>query len=290
LAPGIIKGFHTAHEYFPEAGARPTADVDAVLPPEHVPHAMAILRDAGFVSEYATRSGSKSEWVPPGHDGEVRSHELWHARNPWKLDVHDGLNFAAIMQVVQTRQTPAFAEVLHIGGVPLRVCDPNELISVLATHGSTEIYSQRLLRLVELVLVVRRAESLGRLDWSEVEASLARRGTRRFAYPLLTLVEQLAPNSVPAPVLARLRSDTTRRIREVTSRFTPTAPILDERFSLSERLLWASGVRATARRFWRMISPLEGASLRARWLAYRHRATRVVSMLFGRPGSGDDTR
>ena len=76
----------------------------------------------------------------------------------------------------------------------------------------------------------------------------------------------------------------------VTSRFTPTAPILDERFSLSERLLWASGVRATARRFWRMISPLEGASLRARWLAYRHRATRVVSMLFGRPGSGDDTR
>jgi len=228
--------------------------------------------------------------VPPDHDGGVRSHELWHARNPWKLDLHDGLNFAAIMQVVQTRQTPAFAEVLHIGGVPLRVCDPNELISVLATHGSTEIYSQRLLRLVELVLVVRRAESLGRLDWSEVEASLARRGTRRFAYPLLTLVQQLAPNTVPAPVLARLRSDTTRRIREVTSRFTPTAPILDERFSLSERLLWASGVRATARRFWRMISPLEGASLRARWLAYRHRATRVVSMLFGRPGSGDDTR
>ena len=290
LAPGIIKGFHTAHEYFPEPGARPTADVDAVLTPEHVPHAMAILRDAGFVSEYATRSGSKSEWVPPDHDGAVRSHELWHARNPWKLDLHDGLNFAAIMQVVQTRQTPAFTEVLHIGGVPLRVCDPNELISVLATHGSTEIYSQRLLRLVELVLVVRRAESLGRLDWSEVEASLARRGTRRFAYPLLTLVEQLAPNTVPAPVLARLRSDTTRRIREVTSRFTPTAPILDERFSLSERLLWASGVRATARRFWRMISPLEGASLRARWLAYRHRATRVVSMLFGRPGSGDDTR
>jgi hypothetical protein len=290
LAPGIIKGFHTAHEYFPEAGARPTADVDLVLAPEHVPRATEILRDAGFVSEYATRSGSKSEWMPPDHDGIVRSHELWHARNPWKLDLHDGLNFAAIMQVVHTRQTPTFADVLHIAGVPLRVCDPNELISVLATHGSTEIYSQRLLRLVELVLVVRRAESIGRLDWNEVEASLARRGTRRFAYPLLTLVEQLAPNTVPAPVLVRLRSDTTRRIREVTSRFTPTSPILDERFSLSERLLWASGIRATVRRFWRMLSPLEGAPLRARWLAYRHRAARLVSILFARPGSGDDTR
>jgi hypothetical protein len=161
---------------------------------------------------------------------------------------------------------------------------------VLATHGSTEIYSQRLLRLVELVLVVRRAGSIGRLDWHEVEASLARRGTRRFAYPLLTLVEQLAPDTVPAPVLARLHSDTTRRIRDVTSRFTPTSPVLDERFSLSERLLWASGVRATVRRFWRMLSPLEGAPLRARWLAYRHRAVRVLSMLIGRPRSGDDTR
>src|SRR3954464_7098549 len=40
LAPGVIKGFHTAHEYFPEAGARPTADVDVVVAPEHVPRAM----------------------------------------------------------------------------------------------------------------------------------------------------------------------------------------------------------------------------------------------------------
>jgi hypothetical protein len=288
LAPGVIKGFHTAHVYFPEPGARPTSDVDVVVAPEHVPRAMEILRDAGFVREYALGSGAKSEWLPPDHDGAVRSHELWHVGNPWKFDLHDGLSFAAIIQVVQTRQTPIFADVLRIDDVSLRVCDPNELISVIATHGSTEIYSQRLLRLVELVLVVRRAESHGRLDWGEVEAFLDRRGTRRFAYPMLTLVEQLAPRTVPTPVLAHLRADTTRRIRDVTSRFTSTSPILDERFSLSERLLWASGVRATARRFWRMISPLEGVPLGARLNAYRHRAARLLSIIAGRSRAGDD--
>jgi len=288
LAPGVIKGFHTAHVYFPEPGARPTADVDVVVAPEQLPRAMEILRDAGFTREYSVASGAKSEWLPPDHDDAVRSHELWHVGNPWKLDLHDGLNFAAIMQVVQARQTPTFADLLRIDDVSLRVCDPNELISVLATHGSTEIYSQRLLRLVELVLVARRAESHGRLDWSEVDASLDRRGTRRFAYPLLTLVEQLAPRTVPTPVLARLRADTTRRICDVTGRFTPTSPILDERFSLSERLLWASGFRATARRLWRMISPLEGVPLGTRVNAYRHRAARLLSIIAGRSRAGDD--
>lgn len=290
LAPGIIKGFHTAHEYFPEPGARPAADIDVVVAPEHVPRAMEMLRDAGFTSEYITRSGSKSEWAPPDHDGVVRSHALWHVRNPWKLDLHDGLNFAVIVQEVRRRQPAALSDVLHIDGVPLRVCEPNELIAVLATHGSTEIYSQRLLRLVELVLVVRRAESLGRLDWDAVDASLAGRETRRFAYPLLTLAEQLAPGTVAAPVLARLRADTSRRVHAVTSRFTPTSPILEERFSLSERLLWASGVRAILRRLWRMVSPLEVAPGGARWRVYRHRASRLVSIILGRAGSGDDAR
>ena len=289
LAPGVIKGFHTAHEYYPEPGARSTADIDVVVAPEHVPRAIEILRDAGFVSEYVYASGAKSEWKLGDADDHVWSHEIWHARTPWKLDLHDGLNFAAIIQVVHTRQTAVLADVLQIDGVPLRICDPNELIAVLATHGSTEIYLHRLLRLVELVLVIRRAESLGRLDWDAVDASLGSRRTRRFAYPLLVLTEQLAPGSVPAQVIARLRADTTRRIRDVTSRFTPTSPILELRFSLSQRLLWTSGVRATVRRLWRMVSPVEGATVRARWVVLRHRAIRLLSMVARRslrpPGS-----
>ena len=38
--------------------------------------------------------------------GDVWSHELWHVRNRWKLDLHDGLNFASVLQNVRAPQVP----------------------------------------------------------------------------------------------------------------------------------------------------------------------------------------
>lgn len=277
LAPAVIKGFHTAHAYFPEPGARPMADVDVVVAPEHVTRAVAILREAGLVTEGRAPRAHKSEWTRAGEE-KVWSHELWHARSTWRVELHDGLNFNAVVANVDVPQTPTLGDVMTIDGVALRVADPNELISLVATHGSTELYSQRLLRVVELVLIARRAKELRQLDWAAVEEHLARRRTLPFAYPLLVLVEQLAPGTVDWSALSRVRGATTRRIREVTERFTPTAPILDEPFSLSERLLWVSGVRGTLRRLWRMVAPLERASARARLLTYHDRVIRLVTM------------
>ena len=276
LAPAVIKGFHTAHAYYPEPGARPMADVDVVVAPEHVARAVEILREAGFASE-GRAPAHKSEWTRP-NDEKVWSHELWHARSTWRIELHDGLNFNAVVANVDTPQTPTLRDVMTLDGVALRVADPNELIALVATHGSTELYSQRLLRLVEVVLIARRARALGQLDWSAVEENLARRRALPFAYPLLVLVEQLAPGAVDWRALGRVRDATTRRIREVTERFTPTAPILDEPFSLSERLLWVSGVRGTLRRLWRMVAPLEHASARMRLLTYHDRVIRLFSM------------
>jgi hypothetical protein len=279
LRPGVIKGFHTAHAYFPEPGARPFNDVDVVIPPEAVAHAERLLTEAGFVAEQRLGTTTyKREWLPPDGPGEVWSYELWHARSRWKLDLHDGLNFDAVLQNVATPQVPRFAHVLMLDGVTLHVADPNELIALLAAHASTEIYSQRLLRLVELVLVMRRATALGTLDWRAVESSLAERGSLRFAYPMLALVERLAPDTVETTLLARLSVATTARARALTSTLSPTAPILDERFSLRGRLIWASGLRATMRRLWRMVAPLEGASRSRQLRTYRHRAIRLLTL------------
>ena len=55
LEPGVIKGFHTAHAYFPEPGARPFYDVDVVVPPAAIAHAERLLGEAGFVAEQASR-------------------------------------------------------------------------------------------------------------------------------------------------------------------------------------------------------------------------------------------
>lgn len=281
LAPGVIKGFHTAHAYFPEPGARPYHDVDVVVAPDAIVETERILRDAGFSADVRVgRASYKREWFPPDGRGEVWSHELWHARSRWKLDLHDGLNFAAVQQNVGTPQTPRFTDTLHLDGVTLRVADPNEVIAMHAAHASTELYSQRLMRLVELVLVARRAASLGTLDWSAVESSLAERESLPFAYPMLKLAGELAPDAIDAALLARLAIATTSRARIVTSGLTATSPILDTRFSLRQRLIWAAGVRGTLRRLWLMLAPLEGADMRGRLRTYRHRAIRLLS--FGR--------
>ena len=279
LEPGVIKGFHTAHAYFPEPGTRPFADVDVVVPPAAIAQAERLLREAGFVGERRIGTTTyKREWLPPDGPGDVWSYELWHARSRWKLDLHDGLNFLEVLKNERTPQVPRFAEALMLDGVTLRVADANESIALLAAHASTELYSQRLLRLVELVLVVRRTTALGTLDWRAVESSLAERGSLRFAYPMLALTERLAPNTVDGALLARLSSATTARARAVTAVLSPTAPILGASFSLRERLIWASGLRATLRWVWRMIGPLEGASRSSQLRTYRHRAMRLLRL------------
>jgi len=291
LEPGVIKGFHTAHSYFPEPGARPFADVDVVVPPAAIPEAERLLLGAGFVPEGRTGGiGYKREWLPPEGRGDVWSYEIWHARSRWKLDLHDGLNFDQVQRNVRTLQTPRFTDVLQMDGMTLRTADANELIALLATHASTELYSQRLLRLVELVLVVRRATTLGTLDWTAVESSLAERDALRFAYPMLTLAERLAPGTVNRELLAHLSRATTPRARAVTSALSPTAPILDSGFSLRHRLIWAQGARATLRWAWSMIAPLDGASRRDQLRTYRHRAMRLLRLGGARRSRSDAAR
>ena len=279
LEPGVIKGFHTAHAYFTEPGARPFADVDVVVPPAAIEEAERLLTEAGFRPDPRTGGmGYKREWIPPGGRGDVWSYELWHARSRWKLDLHDGLNFDSVVRNVRTPQTPRFTDVLRLDGLSLRIPDPNELIAALAAHASTELYSQRLLRCVELVLVVRRASALSTLDWKAVESSLAERDSLRFAYPMLTLTERLAPGTVDGDLLTRLWNATTPRARAVTSALSPTAPILDSGFSLRRRLIWARGPTAALRWLWSMIAPLEGVSRRDQLRTYRHRAMRLLRL------------
>ena len=291
LEPGLIKGLHSAHAYFPEPGARPFADVDVVVPPAAIAHAERLLGDAGFVPEQRLGTTTyKREWLPPDGPGDVWSYEVWHARSRWKLDLHDGLNFREVLEYVRTPQVPRFTDVLTIDGVTFRVADPNESIALFAAHASTELYSQRLLRLVELVFVVRRATALGTLDWGAVESSLAERGSLQFAYPMLALAERLVPDTVDVALLARLAMATTARARVVTSSLSPTAPILDASFSLRERLIWASGLRATMRWMWRMVVPLEGASRSRQLRTYRHRAMRLLTLGRSRRSHSDAAR
>ena len=102
---------------------------------------------------------------------------------PWRLDLHDGSELPEVIKYVRTPQAPRFADVLHAGRRPAPRLRRQRADRGARHARSTELYSHRLLRLVELVLVVRRATTLG-------TPRLGRGGRRRspsrglkFAYP-----------------------------------------------------------------------------------------------------------
>jgi hypothetical protein len=75
----------------------------------------------------------------------------------------------------------------------------------------------------------------------------------------------------------------------VTSRLSPTAPILDRGFSLRGRLIWTLGALATLRWVWSMIAPLEGVSRADQLRTYRHRTMRLLRLGFSGRSGGDAT-
>lgn len=75
---------------------------------------------------------------------------------------------------------------LHLATLARRIdawLGTGELVTFLALHASHHIHLLPLVRLVELVLVVRRDASNRLLDWSELMDLLERSDTARFVYP-----------------------------------------------------------------------------------------------------------
>ena len=78
---------------------------------------------------------------------------------------------------------------------------------------SGELFSSRLLRLVELVLVIRKDDERDPLDWAAVTEHLRSANALRFAYPAFTLVERLAPGTIDERALGARRCCTMRGAR-----------------------------------------------------------------------------
>jgi hypothetical protein len=282
IRPAIIKGFHTSYEYFAEPGLRPMSDVDVVVPPDAILDSEEAFRAAGFTASAVIVRPYKRDWYPPGDDGRLWSFEVFDARDRWKIELHDGLNFGYL---------PSFGfrldgglhsgTVRRVQGVPVRTAGQPLLTAILAAHLSTELYGMRLLRLVELVYVIRRDREFGLLDWNAFETLLEESGATRFVFPALALVEKLVPGTVDAGILARGRRASTRLTRLVADRFTPTSPILEDRFVLTESLMWPANARDLVRCVANWLNPVPGRPWREVVAMYYSRLRRLLS---GRAG------
>lgn len=277
VTPTVLKGLHTGHVYFPEPGVRPLADVDAYVTPDAAARAEQVLLANGF--QPGDEGGRfKRDWYPSRGSTRIRSFEFWHVRSPWKLELHQALELGTLIRhrVRLEEMTPLTAPwdglgvALHVVPQPLRLV-------VHAVHLSSELTSARLLRLVEMILMVRRDTASGALDWSAAMDLLARTGAMRFAYPALGLAEQLAPGTIPGELVARAHQRSTPIARSVVARLTPATPILHDRVAFSERLMWEPGALGIARRVVEMFLPTPGVPWRKGLLIYRSRLSRLVT-------------
>jgi hypothetical protein len=275
VQPAVLKGFHTAHVYFPEPGVRPLGDVDLYVEPHFVARAESAIGNAGFHSR--TNSAKfKSDWYPEADTQPVQSLEYWHQLSPWKIELHTALDFGTLIRHgVQLETGMPLNEIWCGLGIPLRVAPQPLLLVGVATHASGELHASRLLRLIELTWMIRRDESSGVLDWSAVEELLERTGATRFAYPAFTLVEQLAPGTIKPSILTHLARRSTRIARAVVRELTPATPILNERTSIAERLMWEPGILGLIRRVLEMFLPAPGVSLQDVITIYRSRAHKL---------------
>jgi hypothetical protein len=278
VTPTVIKGFHTAYHYFPEPGVRPISDVDVVVAPKEIRQAEEVLRAVGFTPSAFIVKPYKRDWYPPDDDGALWSFEVFDARDRWKLELHDGPNFGYLASFgFRLAGGIDSSRPWSVQGVPVLTPAQPLLTAVLAAHLSAELYTRRLLRLVELVYVIRRDREAGLLQWNAFEALLHDCDATRFVYPALSLVERLVPGTIDTGVLARGRRASTRLTRLVSDRFTATSRVLEDRFVLADALMWAASGPQVVRSVANWMNPLPGRPWREVVGLYHSRVRRLLS-------------
>jgi hypothetical protein len=255
IVPIVLKGFHTGRAYFGEPGARPMADVDLLVAPHEVAQSEKALESAGFRAHSDALRPYKRDWLGPDVEDRVYSVERSDPRSKWALELHASLD-RVYHPGVAARLDAERAHTRHfdVAGRSLFVLAPAQTVVYLACHSSQELDSMRLIRIYELVAVIRAERAAGRLDWSEVIAILERTGAAGFTYPALALVEDLAPQTVDAGVLALARHASTAAARHTVPRLAPAGGSVDERAVLRQ-MMWTRGVVGVLQRFLRLFWP-----------------------------------
>jgi hypothetical protein len=257
VVPTVVKGFHTAHDVFPEPGARPASDLDLVVGPQELTTAERALREAGFTPRQVLARPYTCEWTPAGESAQPRSLDLTHVDNPWGVDLHASFDrdFGGVRTVSLVRTASEATLGWLAAGREVRVLREPWLTAYLALHASQELKNLTLLRLIELVWVIRRGVGSGALQWEAFERLLASERAAAYVHPGLELAERLAPGTVPRELRARIAREAPARVRAVVDRLGPASAQRLESVSLEESFMWAVGAAGHARRIGRVLWP-----------------------------------
>jgi hypothetical protein len=288
ITPIALKGFHVARAFHDEPGVRPAADVDLLVPPAQIPDAESALRDAGFEPSKARKTRPYNfHWIPVGISPHSFSVEGVDERNRWEIDLHDSFERRVGAWTVSLDPERVHVHPFVVSGRSLLAPSQPLLLLALACQLSSELKSMRLMRLVDLVLVIRSDRARGQLDWNQVMSHVSRVGCAKLAYPALTLAEQLAPGLVDSALLAQLHSASNRWIRASVARMSPSGGSSDKT-SLTDALMWARGPVDAAKILANLAVRGEPFSLRAVVKSLRVLLRRIRAGMFS-VGHADET-
>ena len=187
VEPVVIKGLHTGAVYFPDPGTRPAADIDLLVRPADRGQAVEALGKAGFVESRRTRYAARSEWRPIDLPHRVHSLELTHIDNPWSVDLHTALERWYFRGLRRGLGDEPFDHTIgvSISGTTVRVLAQPYVTAFLALHASYDLVQMQLVRLVELVLVIRADLRKRAFDWAAFATLIRETGIERFVQPAL---------------------------------------------------------------------------------------------------------
>lgn len=270
----VLKGGDTAFRYFPAPETRPAADLDLLVPFDWSRAAAEVLAGEGLAC--IKRRARETSWANPCESREPKSLWLAHADDPWSVDLHSSLDFSAspgAAMVTLDRAEPFASREQWALDPSVRVLSQPLLLLHLAVHASGGLHSLTMLRMVEIVLVIRQDQAAGRLDWDEFFAVAVQTGGLGAVYPALTMCDMLAPGIIPERIVDRSGAAMPSRARAVVDRLEPATAHRVERASVAEHFMWAAGAGGWLRQLRSDLLP-GAASLRRTYEARFYRLLR----------------
>lgn len=272
----VLKGGHTAYLYFPVPETRPASDLDLLVPAERRGEAAAAFADLGMMM--LDRGSRESTWADADQRREPRSLWLLHADDPWSVDLHSSLDFSASAgaSTVNLDRAAPFESAERWPLDPFAQVLPQPLLLLhLAVHASGGLHSLTMLRMVEIVLVVRKDLASGALSWDEFLELATRTGGLGAAYPALSMGEKLVRGTIPGEILERCATAAPARARAVVDRLEPSIAHRVDRASIGEHFMWVGGPSGWLRQLWSDVAA-DTRSLRRTWSIYEARLYRLL--------------
>lgn len=248
----VLKGMHTAQTYFPEPGTRPVSDIDLLVRRTDAVAANAFLARRGFHA--IVRNSKETTWRPPSGVEVPRTLRFVHTDDPWAIDLHHSIGSTTHGTRLDAAAARFFATRLATAAGPHGLTQPFLLLH-LAAHASENLQSLTLVRIVELVLVIRRDVTSSKLDWNEFLAEAARARALGLVYPALHFAALLSPNTIPEFILMACANAAPTGVHRALRRLSPASAQRLDRCSVSERYMWARGWTGVGRELWRSLLP-----------------------------------